>query len=212
MQFYNVDNRLKSLPANGCAMRILVIMHEWNDPQIVNSVLALKQSSGFRALFHDTHHRAYSNAAEILRFRLDLFDGVLAFGEAIRKTYVDGFEIARAWTFHEAADIEKFKRMESAKNLELVSVGNWAVRSVRANSTSFSCCPRPSWLRGAARLLFMACVTRLRFSRIQREGIELGDTCPTWKRHESARKHAYGACTASAVLKWTEWCSNDSRV
>ena len=63
---------------------------------------------GSRLIFHDTHHRAYTSPRDILRFRLDLFDGVLAFGEAIRKIYTDGFGIAKAWTFHEAADVEKF--------------------------------------------------------------------------------------------------------
>ena len=35
-----------------------------------------------------------------MRFHLHLFDGVLAFGDAIRKIYSDGFGIARVWTFH----------------------------------------------------------------------------------------------------------------
>ena len=48
---------------------------------------------GFCALLHDTHHRAYTNPAEILRLHLQRFDGVLAFGEAIRRIYPDGFGV-----------------------------------------------------------------------------------------------------------------------
>jgi len=103
----------------------LVLLHEWNDPHVVNSVLALKQKHGFIALFHDSHHRAYTNAGEILKFHLHLVDGVLAFGEAIRRIYVDGFGISRAWTFHEAADIEQFRPLRRRKSIDMVWIGNW---------------------------------------------------------------------------------------
>src|SRR5262249_34118709 len=43
----------------------VVILHEWNDPRVVNSILALKHKIGFLALFHDSHHRAYTRAGEI---------------------------------------------------------------------------------------------------------------------------------------------------
>jgi spore maturation protein CgeB len=91
----------------------------------VNTILGCKQRLGFRALFHDTHHRAYTSPKDILRLQLHLFDGVLAFGEAIRRIYVDGFGIARAWTFHEAADTEKFAPREIAKTVDVVWIGNW---------------------------------------------------------------------------------------
>ena len=92
-----------------CRTRDFVIIHEWNDPEVVNAILQRKQQMGFLALLHDTHHRAYTSAHEILKFHLHRFDGVLAFGEAIRKIYRDGFGIARTWTFHEAADVSVFQ-------------------------------------------------------------------------------------------------------
>jgi len=103
----------------------LVIVHEWNEPDAVNEILAHKKRLGFRALFHDTHHRAYSDAKQILRIHLDLFDGVLAFGGAIRKIYLDGFGLARAWIFHEAADISVFHPMDLPKQNDVVWIGNW---------------------------------------------------------------------------------------
>ena len=86
---------------------------------MVQEILSRKKRLGFRALFHDTHHRAYSNAAQILRFPLHLFDGVLAFGEAIRKIYREGFGVERVWTFHEAADLSVFRPIERSKRNRL---------------------------------------------------------------------------------------------
>ena len=103
----------------------LVLLHEWNDPHVVNSVLALKKKLGFIALFHDSHHRAYTRAGEILKFHLHLVDGVLAFGEALRRIYADGFGVPRVWTFHEAADVEQFHPLRSGKEMDLVWIGNW---------------------------------------------------------------------------------------
>jgi spore maturation protein CgeB len=102
-----------------------VIIHEWNDPAIAASILSRKDKYKFRALFHDTHHRAYSRAGEILRFPLHLFDGVLAFGDPITRIYRDGFGIPQVWTFHEAADIENFHPIAHEKTTDVVWVGNW---------------------------------------------------------------------------------------
>jgi spore maturation protein CgeB len=103
----------------------VVLLHEWNQPHLVNSVLSLKQKFGFVALLHDTHHRAYTAAREILKFDLHRLDGVLAFGEALRRIYADGFGVARAWTFHEAADAGHFLPLSCRKEIDLVWVGNW---------------------------------------------------------------------------------------
>lgn len=103
----------------------VVLLHEWNEPRVVNSVLALKKKLGFVALFHDSHHRAYTRAGEILKFDLHLMDGVLAFGEAIRRIYADGFGVPRTWTFHEAADVTQFKPLQRARDIDVVWIGNW---------------------------------------------------------------------------------------
>jgi len=76
-------------------------------------------------LLHDTHHRSYTRAGEILKFHLHLLDGVLAFGEAVRRIYVDGFGLPRVWTFHEAADVDHFKPLALAKKIDVVWIGNW---------------------------------------------------------------------------------------
>ncbi len=64
-------------------------------------------------------------------FDLSSYDGVLAFGEVLRKMYVHLGWAARAWTWHEAADTRTFRpvppRGEDAAAVDgdLVWVGNW---------------------------------------------------------------------------------------
>jgi spore maturation protein CgeB len=123
--FYNNDPSLPAMLEEQLRGADVVILHEWNDPYVVNAVLACKKKMGFRALLHDTHHRAYTRAGEILRFHLHLLDGVLAFGESIRRIYTEGFGVDRAWTFHEAADIERFKPLNLLKQNDVIWVGNW---------------------------------------------------------------------------------------
>jgi spore maturation protein CgeB len=103
----------------------VVVVHEWNSPEVVANILSLKSHLGFRALFHDTHHRAYTNPGEILKFPLAEFDGVLAFGEAIRKIYSDAFGVKRVWTFHEAADTAHFFPAVVEKETDVAWIGNW---------------------------------------------------------------------------------------
>jgi spore maturation protein CgeB len=125
IQFYNNNHTFEQFAAQHLREADVVVIHEWNEPQVVNTILELKQKYGFKALFHDTHHRAYTSPRDILRLRLDLFDGVLAFGEAIRRIYTDGFGIAKAWTFHEAADTDQFRPLYAPKDIDLVWIGNW---------------------------------------------------------------------------------------
>jgi spore maturation protein CgeB len=103
----------------------VVIIHEWNAPRVVDHILQLKAKLKFLALFHDTHHRAYTNPAELLQFDLSMFDGVLAFGEALRRIYRDAFGVSRVWTFHEAADIRHFHPVTAETTHDVIWVGNW---------------------------------------------------------------------------------------
>ena len=125
IRFYKSSENLEEFLAQELQETDVVLLHEWNDPFVVNSILALKKKYGFIALFHDSHHRAYTRAGEILKFHLHLVDGVLAFGEAIRRIYADGFGVPRVWTFHEAADTDTFKPLQLRKEIDVVWIGNW---------------------------------------------------------------------------------------
>jgi len=61
----------------------------------------------------------------MLRLNLHQFDGVLAFGEAVRKLYTDGFGMRRAWTFHEAAATDAFQPLIAPKDIDVLWIGNW---------------------------------------------------------------------------------------
>ncbi len=125
IRFYKLDANFQRFLEEELREIDVVLLHEWNPPPVVNNVLALKKKFGFIALLHDSHHRAYTQAGEMLKFHLHLLDGVLAFGEAIRRIYTDGFGIPKAWTFHEAADVDSFRPLDRPREIDVIWIGNW---------------------------------------------------------------------------------------
>jgi spore maturation protein CgeB len=105
----------------------LVLVHEWNDPSLVQRIGAHRaRHGGYRLLFHDTHHRAATAPEEMARFDLSEYDGVLAYGEVIRQIYLERGWAKRAWTWHEAADTRVFQPLPGIKpKADLVWIGNW---------------------------------------------------------------------------------------
>lgn len=105
----------------------LVIVHEWNEPEIVKKIGEYRNhNSSMRLLFHDTHHRAVSGPGSISSLDLSNYDGVLAFGESLRQIYLKEGWIQRVWTWHEAADIRVFKPIDyQEKKNDIVWIGNW---------------------------------------------------------------------------------------
>ncbi|MEZ4617610.1 MAG: glycosyltransferase [Caldilineaceae bacterium] len=120
----------------------LVIVHEWNDHDLVQRIGRHHlHNRDYRLLFHDTHHRALSDSANMAVYDLSAYDGVLAFGNVVRELYLQQGWAARAWTWHEAADTRIFHPARSRdKNpteqlADLVWVGNWGddERTARLN-------------------------------------------------------------------------------
>jgi spore maturation protein CgeB len=103
----------------------IIVLHEWSPPALAHLLLALKPELGYKLLFHDTHHRASSSPEQIALFGIPQFDGVLAFGEALRSVYRDRFGFEKVWTFHEAADVNVFKPADAGKQQDVVWIGNW---------------------------------------------------------------------------------------
>ena len=105
----------------------LVIVHEWNAPELVAALGRLRRrGAGFQLLFHDTHHRAVSAPAEMQAYDLSGYDGILAFGETLSAVYRGWGWAGRVWTWHEAADTRLFHPPETATQREgLVWIGNW---------------------------------------------------------------------------------------
>jgi spore maturation protein CgeB len=111
----------------------LVLVHEWSPHELVQRIGRHRARGGdYLLLFHDTHHRSVTDQAAMAAYDLSAYDGVLAFGEVIRDSYVRRGWARRAWTWHEAADVRRFKPMPDrslAADLrprgDLVWIGNW---------------------------------------------------------------------------------------
>lgn len=105
----------------------LVIVHEWNDPELVAAVGRVRKRGGrFILLFHDTHHRAVSAPEEMRAYNLDGYDGVLAFGATLSRVYEQWGWGDRVFTWHEAADVRRFHPpIEEVPREGLVWIGNW---------------------------------------------------------------------------------------
>ena len=105
----------------------LVLVHEWNEPALVARIGRHRAAGGrYRLLFHDTHHRSVSEPDGMSRYDLSAYDGVLAFGEVIRRIYERAGWARSAWTWHEAADTRLFRPMPGVEpGGDLVWIGNW---------------------------------------------------------------------------------------
>ncbi len=105
----------------------LVLVHEWNDHELVARVGRYRASRpGFLLLFHDTHHRSITDPESMGRYDLEHYDGVLAFGESIREVYERRGWGRRVWTWHEAADTRIFRPLSTdGPKDDLAWIGNW---------------------------------------------------------------------------------------
>jgi spore maturation protein CgeB len=105
----------------------VVIVHEWNDRQLVRRIAEHRRGNNhYRLLFHDSHHRAVTAPEQIPVADLEAFDGVLAYGKILRDLYIERGWARRAWTWHEAADVNLFyPRPRQELNGDIVWVGNW---------------------------------------------------------------------------------------
>ena len=105
----------------------LVLVHEWNEHRLVEAIGRHRTvTGGYHLLFHDTHHRSVTERTSMAEYRLESYDGVLAFGEVIRQRYLAERWAQRVWTWHEAADVRRFSRQAPAPpEGDLVWVGNW---------------------------------------------------------------------------------------
>lgn len=119
----------------------LVIVHEWTDAALVRALGARRlRGARFLLLFHDMHHRSASDAAGVGALDLSGYDGVLAFGEAVRERFVRQGWSQRVWTWHEAADTRVFhprRPPAAALQSDIVWVGNWGDEERTAELNEF---------------------------------------------------------------------------
>jgi spore maturation protein CgeB len=104
----------------------VVLVHEWNDPELVARIGSERCRSGqFTLFFHDTHHRAITARQKMEAYDLQHYDGVLAYGRSLTEIYLKAAWARRAWTWHEAADIRVFRPLPGIKTEDIIWIGNW---------------------------------------------------------------------------------------
>jgi spore maturation protein CgeB len=104
----------------------LVLVHEWSSPSLVRRIGEHRAShDDYLLFFHDTHHRALTDPDALSRLDLSRYDGVLAFGRAVRDIYLARGWARRAFVLHEAACVRVFfPRREITPRCDLVWIGN----------------------------------------------------------------------------------------
>jgi spore maturation protein CgeB len=123
----------------------LVLVHEWNDPSLVERIGRHHAVvGGYTLLFHDTHHRSVTEPDKMGAYQLDGYHGVLAFGDVIRRRYLEEGWTGRAWTWHEAADVRLFRPEVRPRQGDLVWIGNWGDEERTAELEEFLIEPVPS--------------------------------------------------------------------
>ena len=104
----------------------LVVVHEWNTPELVQRVGEARLRHGFSLFFHDTHHRLVTQPEAVRAYNLSHYDGVLAFGRVLRDLYLRERLALRAFVWHEAADTTVFyPRPSDGPKGDVVWIGNW---------------------------------------------------------------------------------------
>ena len=87
----------------------MVLVHEWSDHELVARVGEHRsRNNRYRLLFHDTHHRAVTDASSMAAYDLRHYDGVLAFNNNNHNIYRQNGWADRVWTWLEAADTRVF--------------------------------------------------------------------------------------------------------
>jgi spore maturation protein CgeB len=104
----------------------VVIVHEWNPPELIARIGRHRATHDYKLFFHDTHHRSLSSRDALAEYDLTHYDGVLAYGNVIRDAYLRNGWVRNAWTWHEAADTRVFLPMSSPElDGDLIWIGNW---------------------------------------------------------------------------------------
>jgi spore maturation protein CgeB len=104
----------------------VVLVHEWNEPELIARIGEHAAGASYRLFFHDTHHRSVTEPESMAKLDLRHYDGVLAFGRTIAERYMRNGWAQFAWIWHEAADVRRFHPMPGTqKEGDLVWIGNW---------------------------------------------------------------------------------------
>jgi len=121
----------------------VVLVHEWNSPEVIRLLGALTQEYGIRAFFHDTHYRVVLDTEHRENLGLEHYSGILAYSPSVADRYRQlGFE--NVHVFHEAADTTVFEPLTVPKTTDVVFVGNYGDGDRSDELEDYVFGPRPS--------------------------------------------------------------------
>ena len=102
----------------------VVVVHEWNEPEVIRNIARVAKERGIHALFHDTHYRVVLDAEHRAELDLGSYNTILAYSPSLAERYRSlGFQ--RVHVLHEAADISVFAPVDLPKTTDVVFVGNY---------------------------------------------------------------------------------------
>lgn len=166
----------------------MVIVHEWNEPALVKAIGDFKLVQDYVLLFHDTHHRAISAKEEMKRFDLSHYDGVLAFGNTLRKEYLREGWHQNVWTWHEAADTDTYHPMVRDETLgDVVWIGNWGDNERTKELHEYII--EPVKALGLKAKFYGVRYPKHALRSLEKAGIEYGGWLPTCKVAETFSKY-----------------------
>lgn len=162
----------------------LVIVHEWNEHELVSRVGKHRgETGGYWLFFHDTHHRAITSPSQMQGYDLAKYDGVLAYGEVLRAFYVQQDWTRRAWTWHEAADTRVFHPIDTAdRGGDVVWIGNWGDDERSAELDEYLV--EPIAVLGLRAKIFGVRYPESARERLRRSGIDYGGWLPNYRAPE----------------------------
>ncbi|MBA3882872.1 MAG: glycosyltransferase [Chthoniobacterales bacterium] len=162
----------------------LVIVHEWNEHELVSRVGKHRgEAGGYWLFFHDTHHRAITSPSQMQGYDLAKYDGVLAYGEVLRALYVQQDWTRRAWTWHEAADTRVFHPIDTTdRGGDVVWIGNWGDNERSAELDEYLV--EPIAVLGLRAKIFGVRYPESARERLRRSGIDYGGWLPNYRAPE----------------------------
>ncbi|GEO06356.1 hypothetical protein AAE02nite_40200 [Adhaeribacter aerolatus] len=183
--FYNLESLNLDAVLAGAD---LVLVHEWNDHDLVKRIGQHHINKDYKLIFHDTHHRAVTEKASMAQYDLQHYDGVLAFGEVIRQIYLKENWTRKAWTWHEAADDSVFYPHEKGElEGDLVWVGNWGDEERTAELHEFLINPVKEL--GLKAKIYGVRYPQHALKSLAEAGIEYGGWLPNYKAPEVFAKY-----------------------
>jgi spore maturation protein CgeB len=162
----------------------LVIVHEWNEHELVRRIGQHRSDhGGYQLFFHDTHHRAITSPQQMQGYDLSNYDGVLAYGEVLRQIYIERAWAKQAWTWHEAADTRVFHPLPRGDfDGDLVWVGNWGDEERSAELQEFLI--EPAGALGLKAKVFGVRYPDTARELLRRSGVEYAGWLPNYRAPE----------------------------